>query len=336
MASFTKRGDAWRVQVKRKGVRKTGTFDTKAQGRAWAAKVEAEIDAGINGTMGELRTFAQAIDRYVDEVSSKKKGERWERIRAEAVKAGFANIVNKNIGDVTSDDMASFRDQRLKSVQASSVNRELNLLSAIFSIAIQEWKWVSHNPVKEIRRPKNPRARDRRISDKEIEQLLHGFGYSESEQVETKMQHVAVMFLLAIESAMRMGELISLTTDTVHLDRRYVDLLDTKNGDKRQVPLSSRAIELLEKVMPKKGDASGKGKRCFLITTETASSLFRKVRERCGIKDLTFHDTRHEALTRLSKKLDVLPLARMVGHRDPRSLMIYYNETAEELALLLD
>lgn len=238
------------------------------------------------------------------------------------------------MSDVSSDDIAGFRHQRLKSVKASSVNRELNLLSAIFSIAVQEWKWVDHNPVKEISRPKNPRPRDRRISDKEIEQLLNGFGYSENGPIETKMQHLAVMFLFAIETAMRLSEIISLTTDTTQLKKRYVYLLDTKNGDKRQVPLSSRAVELLEKVKPRKG--GGKGKRYFVITSESGSSLFRKVRDRCNIKDLTFHDTRHEALTKLSKKLDVLALARMTGHRDPRSLMIYYNETAEELALRLD
>jgi len=70
----------------------------------------------------------------------------------------------------------------------------------------------------------------------------------------------------------------------------------------------------------------------FDVTKESLDALFRKAKRKALIEDLTFHDTRHEAITRLAKKLNVLELARMVGHRDLKMLMIYYNETAENLA----
>jgi len=74
----------------------------------------------------------------------------------------------------------------------------------------------------------------------------------------------------------------------------------------------------------------------FTVNLANADALFRRVRDRLGIENLHFHDTRHEATTRLARKLDVLDLARMTGHRDPRSLMVYYNATASEVAGRLD
>jgi integrase len=75
--------------------------------------------------------------------------------------------------------------------------------------------------------------------------------------------------------------------------------------------------------------------RVFTVDSQVASTLFRRARMRAKIDDLTFHDSRHDAITRLAQKLNVLQLARMVGHRDIRSLQTYYNETAESMARLL-
>ncbi|WP_058048192.1 tyrosine-type recombinase/integrase [Janthinobacterium sp. Ant5-2-1] len=68
------------------------------------------------------------------------------------------------------------------------------------------------------------------------------------------------------------------------------------------------------------------------MTDESRDSLFRKAVTRAGIEGLIFHDARHEAITRLAKKLNILELARMVGHKDIRQLQVYYNETAAEIA----
>jgi len=78
------------------------------------------------------------------------------------------------------------------------------------------------------------------------------------------------------------------------------------------------------------------GNTLFGLTSVSLDALFRKGRDRAQIEGLTFHDTRHAAITRLAKKLNVLDLARMVGHRDLRMLQIYYNESADDMALKLD
>ena len=124
---------------------------------------------------------------------------------------------------------------------------------------------------------------------------------------------------------MRLGEMCSMKRSSIHLKNRYVQLDKTKNGDQRNVPLSKGAIELVTKFL----------ETDVRVTSDVASSLFRRARNDVEIYDHHFHHTRHEAITRMSKKLDVLALARTVGHRDLKSLMIYYNETATELAEML-
>ncbi|MDR0577643.1 MAG: site-specific integrase [Candidatus Accumulibacter sp.] len=153
-------------------------------------------------------------------------------------------------------------------------------------------------------------------------------GYEAGQPARTKQQQVAVALLLSIETAMRPGEILGLAPEDIDLEKRFVVLPETKNGDRREVPLSRRVVELLESVMD--------GEAVFTVRSASADVLFRRARKAAGIDDVHFHDARSEALTRLSKKLDVLPLARMVGHRDPKSLMFYYNETASALAKRLD
>jgi len=116
----------------------------------------------------------------------------------------------------------------------------------------------------------------------------------------------------------------------IHLAQRYVHLPQTKNGDARDVPLSRRAVEILQ-TLPK--PATGPA---FQLTAAQRDSLWRKVRDKTGLADVHFHDSRAEAIWRLSQKLQVLDLARIIGHRDLKSLMIYYNTSAAELAKQLD
>ena len=124
-----------------------------------------------------------------------------------------------------------------------------------------------------------------------------------------------------VKEALAKGEMLSLTPDTCFLEQRYVVLPATKNGDMRQVPLSKRAVELLKKVNCR-----------FTVSSSSADTLFRKV----SPPGLHFHDSRSEGITRLAKKLEILDLARAIGHRDPRSLMFYYRESAAQIALKLD
>jgi len=333
MATYRKRSAGWRAEVFRMGVRDSQTFATKAQAVAWATQREADILAGKGRAGSGDFTVLQALEKYRVEVSVGKPGRRWEEIRIDRF-ARELDFVGERIAEIEADQLARWRDARLKQVSAPTVTREMNLLSSIFEQAKREWRWCRHNPVREIRRPGNNRPRDRRISAAEEQALLDALGYVDGRAPQTQMQEVAYAFLIALETAMRKGEILTLKRDALHLPQRYVRLLTTKNGDARNVPLSQRAVQLLHVL---EGVAVTQGRdSLFVVNLANADVLFRRVRNGLGIENLHFHDTRHEATTRLARKLDVLDLARMTGHRDPRSLMVYYNATASEVASRLD
>lgn len=330
MATIYRRGKKWRAQVRLKGINDSGDFPTKVAAQEWTITRESEILAE-GGIVVEKHTLADTMLRYRDEVSIKKRGADKEIIRINA----FINnlpFIGLLLEDVTPEKIAKYRDERLAVVKSGTVRRELNLLDSILEVARREWRWCKANPVKDVKKPPEDRHRDRRILPAEELILLEKLKYIEGKPPVTMMQEVAYAFLIAIETAMRQGEILSLTRDAVFLDKRFVHLDKTKNGDTRDVALSKRACELFKQVLANTTDDN----RVFRVQSNSADTLFRKAKKAAGVENLHFHDTRHEATTRLAKKLAVLDLARMTGHRDPRSLMIYYNETAEEIAAKLD
>ncbi|MCR1769020.1 MULTISPECIES: integrase [Burkholderia] len=337
MASYRKRGKTWRAEVARGGVRESGSFDTKAEAIAWATKLEAEIDAGKRRSYSKIpKTLSDGIDEYLAKISPGMVKHEWNKKRFEFLRESLGDLVGQLLRSIKPEQIAEWRDARLKDVEPSTVNRDLNMISAVFTAARDDWKWIHSNPVHEVKRPRDPPPRDRRVPDSDAAAMCRALGLVDDGPVATTQQYVALAFLVAIETAMRQGEILGLTWSNVHLKARYVHLPKTKNGDSRDVPLSKRAIELLERLPRIEGES-----RCFPINQGSADALWRKRRNKLAetmpsIGNLHFHDSRHEATTRLAKKLHVLALAKMIGHRDIQSLMIYYDETAAELAARLD
>lgn len=310
----------WQAQIAVKGVRKAKSFPTKAAARDWAARQEYLVSIGEHeGAVGVLRDL---FDKYAREVSPKHKGARWEIVRLERFKKD--ELAGTRLADLTPAILGRWRDRRLSEVSPGTVIREMNLVSAVLTVARREWGLIQHNPMSDVRPPVKPPPRDRRVTDDEITALIEHGGSDLSKQ-KARAVHA---FRFAIETGMRAGELRGLTEETVDLKKRVAKLLDTKNGTSREVPLSSKAVELLE--------ALPEAETYFDLTAANLDALFRKARDDAKIKGLRFHDSRHEAVTRLSRKLDVLSLARMIGHKDIKMLQVYYNESAEDLAKRLD
>jgi integrase len=332
VASIKKRDTGtWRAQVAIRGVRQSKDFSTKSEAVAWSNALESSLrEAHSSGIIVGVKVQA-AFDRYVAEISVHKKGHRWEKVRLAKLARDLIDGVilgEMLLSEVTPDTIAAWRDAHLAKgrVSGSTINREMNLLSHVMTVAKEEWKWLATNPVSGVRRPKEAAARDRLISAEEIERICISLGFTES-SVTTKTSAVAAAFLFAIETGMRAGEICKLQPDwikgaVVHLPADVV-----KNGVKRDVALSKRALELLS-YLPQD--------TLFGMNSASLDALFRKGRDRAGVEGLHFHDTRHEAITRLAKKLDVLELARMVGHKDIRMLQVYFNATAASIAARLD
>lgn len=321
MASIRKlESGRWRAEIARLGVRSSKVFPTKTAAKEWAARQEHLIlnadEVKGQGTLGE------AMLRYSEERSPNKRGERWEVIRLE--KLARDPLAQIKMASLKAGDFADWRDRRSKEVGPASVIREMQLLSSVMTVCVKEWGLIARNPLSDVRKPTKPQPRDRRPTPDELERIALSAG-QDLGHATARAYHA---FLFAIETGMRAGEIVGLTSADVNLKSRVAKLPLTKNGTAREVPLSTEAVRLIE-ALPKAAPLFG-------LTSQQLDALWRKIRDRAGVDGLTFHDSRHEAITRLSKKLDVLALARMVGHRDLRMLMTYYNETAENLAKLLD
>lgn len=304
MATFRKYKGTWRVEVFRRGVRKSAAgFSTKAAAVAWAGKVEAEIMAGVRGEIPDL-TFSDLLDRYLREKSPKKRGYRWESVRITMLKR--ATIAKVRLRAFNATHVSEWREERLKAVSAASVRREWNLLSHACSVAVREWKYLPSNPFKDADRPAPTAHRIRTFTDADLDALR-----DKAKSPAEKEAFRAVLF--AIETGMRAGEIFK-----CQVSGRVAHLSDTKNGTRRDVPLSEEAVRLY-----------GAG---WTLTPATLDVHFRRIRDAAGLVDLHFHDTRRTAITRLSKKLNPLELASMVGHKDLKMLLVYYKESAEEIA----
>lgn len=329
MATIIQRNGKWRVQIRMKGVSRSSTFERASDAKAWAARVESQIMDGIQGNAPRNTVFGDIVQRYLREITPSKRGAREESYRiGRVLKTPIANI---QLNDLRAQDFANWRDTRLQEVSSSTVSRELGTLSAICEHAMREWGLLRENPVRKISKPKNGKARTRRLSEQEIDDICAALLYRPDTKPELTVQCVAIAFLFAIETAMRAGEICGLTWDNVDFSRRLAHLTMTKNGDSRDVPLSKRAIGLLEQLR------GVDDVRVFAVDVKSLDVLFRRARDKCGIQDLHFHDTRREALTRLSKRVPVEVLAKISGHRDLRILLnVYYRPDMAEVADLLD
>lgn len=329
MPTIRKRDTGYQAIVRLTGFpQESRIFDSKSKAAAWGHAREAELKTQRKGGVVK-KTLSQAIEKYRAEVSPNKRGQKFEELRLDAMSGkGKRNAdmpklpLHKLLDDVTVADMTEWQKARLAQVSIATVLREINLLRAVFEAARRDWNWCRSNPIKDVRKPPKPAARTRLMQPQEVDRITAALGYPGSN---TQASHqVGVCLLLALESAMRAGEMLGLRWSDVHA--RYVSLPMTKNGDQRNVPLSTKAVALIESMRGVNAET------VFTINGATLDVLFRRARDRCKIEGLHFHDSRATACTALAKKLTVMELARMIGHRDPRSLMVYYRETAPEIA----
>ena len=310
----------WQVLVRRRGyTQQTRTFDTKAEAEAWSATIESEMARGVfmSRTEAESTTLAEALDRYRAEVAihKKDKGEngviKWWASRPLACRP-MASIRGKDIA-------SAIKIKEGEGVGPRTIFAYLAMLSHLFTIARREWGMESlENPVEFVRKPKLPSGRTRRLVADEEARLL--------EAAKTYGGEIHRIITWAIETAMRRGEIAGMRWE--HLDRRARVLLipETKTGTPRRIPLSSRALQVLEN-LPRRLDGKVWGMR-----PDSISQAFERICTTAGIEGLTFHDLRHEATSRLFEKgLNPMEVAAITGHKTLQMLKRYTHLRAEDL-----
>lgn len=328
MASIYKTSGGWRVQVARKGVRKSRTFQTKAAAEAWALREERAI---LDGDVSRWpqKTVRDACDKYETEVTPRKRSAVFEVRRLRAFVRDFPELASTIISEVAPADLAAWRDTRLKTITPGSVRRESNLLRHVWTIAAKEWGWCQEpGPWRSIRVPSDNPARSRIATWREIRVLLRRTGYTTGQPPTTPMGEVGWAFLVSLRTGLRASEVLGLHSENVSLQTATLKLPRHKTSGLvgvRSVPLTPQAVRLL-------GELCRSGP-LFRLSSSSLDTLFRKARDQCLITDLHFHDARATALTHLSRKLDPMALARVSGHKDLNLLLnVYYRMSAEDIA----
>jgi integrase len=227
----------------------------------------------------------------------------------------------------------NYRDGRLagdggrQKVGESTVRKELYMLSKILGYAETELGMTlpRGNVIEKVRKPSNGKSRERRLTAKEMDNLI-------AECRASRNMLLLPAVTLAIETAMRQGELLQLAWHDIDLKRNLAMLRDPdkiKNQEPRAVPLSPLAVETL-KALPQ----PIKGGPVFPVERMTLYHAFMYACQRAKIKDFTFHDLRHEALSRLAERGDfsVLEMAAVSGHKTLQMLKRYTHLQAETLA----
>lgn len=322
------------------------SFPSKAAAVAWAGRIESGLINGGSAPVNLDMTFGDVLTAYAREVSPTKKGCRWEQIRIEAVAGNYDlgkgplregdDIAKLPLKKLTADAVMAWSARRLKTVGRGTVNREWTILSSASTWAVEKKKWMTLNPFSKkagTTRPPEPKHRDRLATDDELVKLAAAADTP-------PLASVWLVARFAIETAMRSQEILDLTPDRVILvgeGRGVARLVDTwddrekndgeftsiKNGSNRDVAMTEEAVKIWQ-------EAGGKG---FGLTKELRDLYWRQLCTKAGVVGLHFHDLRHLAITRLSKKIpNPLTLARMTGHKKLDELMTYYNESAEDVA----
>lgn len=340
MPTITKRGEfQWRAQVRKKGAPpETRTFTSRADAALWAAEREREIRMGIymprrEGETTTLDDLADDFEKYF--APHHYRGHAW-RHKLKPLRAALGKYA---LVAITGPVVAKYRDQRLTTpdprykeparaprISGSTVKSELDMLSKLIGYAEKERGIVlpGGNPVSKVRKPSMGKGRDRRLVGDEAARLL--------EQCEaSSCAYLTPAVLLSLETAMRQGELLALRWADVDHDRGLALLLDPdkiKTAEPRAVPLTPAALRVLKK-LPRSIDG-----RVFPVDRQSLYGAFKRACGRAGIKDFTWHDLRHEALSRLAERgdLSVLELAAVSGHKQLQMLKRYTHLQAEKLA----
>jgi integrase len=321
MPTITKRGDRYQARVRRRGhATQSATFRTKAAAERWARSIETGVDEGrpTHAADAKRLTLADALDRYARDVTPKKRGSKRELGRVKTWRAH--QLAQRLLVEVRASDLAAHRDARqADGAGPNTIRLELALLSNLFNVARREWGLPGlPNPVADTTKPSTiGTARTRRLKPGEEARLLWA--------ARRGPRWLAPTIVLAIETAMRRSELVSLRDDMI--DGSIAHLPKTKNGEARDVPLSPRALVAMGRIKKAHG---GKLK---LPVADTVSHAFGDAATRAGCVNLHLHDLRREGTSRLfDLGLSIPEVATITGHKTWAMLAVYTKPRVDDLA----
>ena len=309
----------YRVKIRLRGhPLETTTFERKTDAKRWAQQTEAAIREGrhFKGTEAKKHTLGEVVDRYLrDVLPAKPRSEKDQKRQLKWWKEQLGDFL---LADVTPALIAEYRDKLAKGVtprgtqrSPSTVNRYLAALSHALSIAVKEWGWLDDNPIRKVRKPKEPRGRVRFLSDDERTRLLAACK-------EHNNPALYAIVVLALSTGARQGEILNLTWKDVSVSRGMIVLQETKNDERRAIPLQGHALEIVKKMrtvrridtdllFPSRQDPD---------KPLNIQNIWRAALEKAEIEDFKFHDLRHSAASYLAMNgASLAEIADVLGHK---------------------
>jgi len=340
MAYIKQRGEYWRAEIRRKGYKATyRTFDTQKQAQQWARRIESEMDSGlyIDRTEAERTTLREALERYQREIVPTKRHPKQENGRIDRWLRN--DLCFRTLANLKGADFARYRDARREQGRAENTIRlELQLINHLFEIARKEWGMEGlPNPLDNIRKPSGSNARDRRLENGEYEKIYTKLAASGN-------RYAAYAFDLAIETSLRKTTLFSLKWEWIDLDTRMIKFpFDPRAPENKGVPttlpLSTKAVSVFH--LMKAREVSGELPRSifgqvFNTTPNAVLCIWKLAMNSLGIKNLRWHDLRHEATSRLFEKgMHPMEVACITGHKSMQMLKRYTHLKPESLLVKL-
>ena len=320
MATIRKRNGRYHVQIRKNGYPTlTQTFNSITAAKKWVKAAESDMERRLFQPVSDI-TVSEILNRYQKDVLPRHRGgSRHEPYRLRYLNAAFGKL---SVSDLTPSHVARYRDTRLAAVTMATVRRELVILRSVLNIAMKDWGVsLPVNPVSQISLQKADKARTRRLEAGEEQKLVFGWNVE-----------VGRIIVLALETGMRRGEILSVKKNHIDFSLRTLFIPSTKTDTPRTIPLSSRAITALKAQLKVSQRHSGGvvsliEPPLFTYTPRGLSGAFLKLCRKTGIDDL-----RHEATSRLFEKgLNPVEVATITGHKDTKMLMRYTQLRAEDL-----
>ncbi len=363
MATIRQRGKAWTTTIRRSILPKAhyATFDTKEEAERYSNYIEGQLDQGIIpqeliGDTLEVKkeTVYEWSVAYLETVAISEMDH--DILSSDNMMKAMSQWPTSGVSMIWAEEWIKTMKE-VDNLAPGTIKHKVGAVSRMFDWCLNKG-WLVVNPLRMLPRgyahyaksSNNARSdmeRDRRLMPGEYERIINILdggkpddkqrGIKDEDRPAWKM-----IFILATESAMRLREMYCLSAYQIHIDGKTVFLEKTKNGDKRQVPLTSVATTELSKwiqgmnsddlVFPWwDGDLSPIALR---RTTIRLSRKWGTIARLANCPDLRFHDLRHEATSRFYErtKLSDVQISKITGHKDPRMLKRYANLRASDLA----
>lgn len=314
---------SYRVKVRLLGhPTQTATFERRSDAVRWSQQTEADIRAGRYFERQESRkhTFSELVNRYIETVLPlKPKIERSQTMQLNWWKQRLGNYLLADVtpGLITEHREALEREQvkrpdhkKARRRSPATVNRYLAALSHAFTVATNEWQWATSNPVRKLRKRTEPRGRVRYLSDEERSRLIEV-----CRRGPNRMLHPIV--ILALATGMRKAEILSLKWKDVDFVRHQIVLHDTKNGERRSVPLARPIQEILTSYL---NESAVQSELVFpgLVPNKPIDirAAWERALQDAKITDFRFHDLRHSAASYLAMNgSSPAVIAETLGHK---------------------